>query len=650
VIRARFMAAIAHLNWPQFSLAALALACCAAGATDFAQSRYAGQWLRHPVYGDPSFDAFERLPGNPIHRGAPPFEWPVNGFLFHDPAGGADYVYVGDYGVGYLSQPSRCVLYRSTDGMRSWTNLGVVLHGEQEMFDRGGHTPDVSVLLDAGRYHMLYDWGETNFNAQGGLAYAWADKPEGPWHRAPEPVTRNTSLSKLLGRYQRTYAGTLIRRKHDWLIVAMMDAAPNSWALFGMTAPQPEGPWSERRLLRHVESDGFHPPLMEFFPAFVHGGFVYAPATSVALNRDFNALFRAPLERAAEEGAWELAQYGSFWHSEDTENEAYGLWGQTPSCSVSPQGTLHVMFNSRDTHGMGTVNLAQRQWNQPLRRSGFVLTGHQGPSFTCLRQTFRAFKLEASLRVHGTALLVWDYRGALGPNLPQSDATLHPLARTRFQALELSAAGWKLLRVDEQGHAAVLASGTATNRERWHVSLERRSDGSITLSADGRELWRTGTGPGEPEPDPGALGFWVEPHTHLSVDRFEVRGHPQPARLSYLGMEALLGAGENLNDWTELRATEFQYGLGLVTKRPAARVKWNVTGTRFTLWSPRGPDFGDVEVRADGRRVAVMNLHADRTHPSQPVWHSKPLRGPYHAIVLQARTGTLPVDCLECED
>lgn len=62
---------------------------------DFARSLSVDAWLRHPVYGDPSFDAFERLPENPIHRGAPPFEWPVNGFLFHDPVGGHDYVSIG---------------------------------------------------------------------------------------------------------------------------------------------------------------------------------------------------------------------------------------------------------------------------------------------------------------------------------------------------------------------------------------------------------------------------------------------------------------------------------------------------------------------------------------------------------------------------
>lgn len=628
----------------------LAVAIQSAGATDFARSRFVDAWLRHPVYGDPSFDAFERVPGNPIHRGTPPFEWPVNGFLFHDPVSGHHYIYVGDYTLGYGGRPSRCVLYRSTDGAQTWTNLGVVLQGDPTLFDKNGHTPDVSVVYDSEHYHMVYDWGELNFNAEGGLAYAWADKPEGPWQRAPQPITRNTTLPKLRGRYQRTYAATLIKRSHDWLIVAMMDAAPNAWALFTMTAPRPEGPWSERRLVRHVEGDDFHPPLLEFFPAFTHKGVLYAPATSVALNRNFNVLFQAPLERATEPGAWKIAQHGSLWHSEDVEQESYGLWGQTLSGCVDADGTLRAMFNSRDADGFGTVNLARRQWKQPLRERGFVLTGHQGPSFTCLRQTFRQFTLEATLRLRGTASLIWDYRGILGPNLPQSDATLHPLAKTRYQAVQLSPTGWQVIRVDEQGRSTTLASGPAPNHPTWQLNLQRQRDGGVTLRSGGKELWTSASDANITKDDPGAIGLWVEPHTHLSVEKFKIDGKSLPAKLSYLGLEALLGAGENLANWQEQSGPEFRYGIGLIAKQPQARVKWNVTGRRLTLWSPRGPDYGDAEIRVDGQRATVVNLYAAQPTPSQPVWTSKKLRGPFHGVVWQARTGLLPVNCLQVEN
>jgi hypothetical protein len=136
-------------------LAVLAAATTVDATTiDYAESRHADAWLRHSVYGDPSFDSFQRLPGNPIHRGTPPFEWPVNGFFFDDLISGNWFVFIGDYGKGYLKPPSRCVLYRSSDRGASWTNLGVVQQGDASMFDRGGHTPDASVVYADGRYQQ----------------------------------------------------------------------------------------------------------------------------------------------------------------------------------------------------------------------------------------------------------------------------------------------------------------------------------------------------------------------------------------------------------------------------------------------------------------------------------------------------------------
>jgi hypothetical protein len=619
-------------------------------AADYARSRYVDSWLRHPVFGDPSFDAFERIPGNPIHRGAPPFDWPVNGFLFRDPVSGHHYAYVGDYTLGYASKPSRCLLYRSEDGARTWTKLGVVLQGDPTMFDKGGHTPDVSVVYDAGRYHMVYDWGELDFNAEGGLAHAWAERPEGPWHRAPQPITRNTALPKLLGRYQRTYAATLVRRAHDWMILGMMDAAPNAWALFAMTAPQPEGPWSERRLVRHVEQERFHPPLMEFFPAFAHGGFVYAPSTSVALNRNFNVLFRAPIERATDPASWEVAQHGSLWHSDDVEHESFGLWGQTFSGCLEPDGTLRAMFNSRDASGLGTVNLAQRPWKRPLRERGFVLSGHQGPSLTCLRDAFGEFRLDANLNLRGTALLMWDYRGALGPDRPQSDATLHPLARTRFNAVELSPRGWRVIHVDARGSETRLAGGDDVSPTRWKIQLHRDRGGRVVFRNGERELWSGSANTNLGTPEAGVLGLWAGAHSHLSVDEFRVTGKPVPGRLNYLGTEALLGAGQNPGQWQERTNAVFRFGTGFVSKQPQALVKWNATGTRLTLWSPRGPEFGTAEVRVDGKLAAVVDLRAATPTASRPVWSSPVLRGAFHALVLQARDASLPVDSLEVGD
>ena len=616
-------------------------------SVDYAESRHVDSWLRHPVYGDPSFDSFERAPGNPIHRGSPPFEWPVNGFFFADPVSGNWYVYVGDYCRGYGACASRCLLYRSTDRDQSWQNLGPVLQGDAKLFDKNGHTPDVSVVFAEGRYHMVYDWGELNFNQEGGLAYAWAEKPEGPFHRAAQPITRNTTLTPLLGKYQRTYAATLVRRKSDWLIVGMMDSAPSSWALFTMTAPKPDGPYSERQLVRHVEADYYHPPLMEFYPAFAHDGYLYAPATSVALNRNFNVIFRASSERAAEPDAWKIFQHGSVWHAEDVENEFFGLWGQTLSGWVAANGTLQAMFNSRDAKGFGTVNLAHRPWKQPLRKRGFVLTGHEGPSFTCLRRAYGDFKMEATMHVRGVARLFWDYHGVLGPNVPQSDATLHPLMRSQYRAVELSNDGWRVVVVGKPGEETTLASGLVTNSLLWNLTLDRRADGTTRIRADGQKLWEDKGRTMGDETRPGTLGLMVEAHSYLSVERIHVSGQPTLARLIYLYTEALLGAGEKPANWQERRESTFRNGVGVVSHRENARVKWNVTGRRTTLWSPRGPEFGRAEVLVDGRSAGEIDLHTEQSATSQVVWTSATLPDGFHAVVLRATTGLLPVDCLE---
>jgi hypothetical protein len=613
---------------------------------DYAESRRAQAWLRHPVYGDPSFDGFERMPGNPIHRGSPPFEWPVNGFLFTDPVSGHWYVYVGDYGKGYMKPPSRCLLYRSSDRGGTWTNLGVVLQGDSHMFDRGGHTPDVSVVYADKCYHMVYDWGTANFNEEGGLAYAWAEKPEGPWHRAEQPITRNTALPKLLGRYHRTYSATLVRRAHDWLILAMMDDAPCGWAMFAITALNPDGPYGERRLVRNVEAGYYHPPLMEFMAAFTYGDYVYAPATSVALNRNFNVIFRAPLERADDPAAWSIFEHGSVWHSEDVENEFYGIWGQNFSGSVSRDGMLRVMFPSRDTQGRGTINLAERPWAKPLRHSGFVLTGHGGPSLTLLREAYDNFTLDTEFRLRGCARLLLDYGAPLNPDAPASDSTLHPIMSTRQTAVEFAPGEWRILQAGPTGREAAFATGTLPAGGRFAVHLEKNGD-ALALEVNHHELWtgRLPTGPALART--GVLGWRVETNTHLCVGQFRLRGEPKPARLTFGHLEALLGAADAPADWEARHDRAFRFGIGAVSRKTGAWAKWNFLGSDAQLWLPRGPEFGQVELRLDRQQVWILDLHAEVPAPSSVLWQSPNLSEDFHALVLISKSGRLPLDSLD---
>ena len=482
---------------------------------DYADVKWKDEWLQHPVLGGPSFDSFERMPGNPVWRGKPPLEWPVNGFFFIDPVSSDFFIYIGAYTTGYVGKPSSCLGLRSKDKGKTWQYLGTILAPDPSLFDKGGHTPDVSIAYEKGGadgkkpgvYHMIYDWGEADFNSEGGIAYARADKPEGPWVRSHEPITRNSTLPLMEGRYRRTYAATLIKRKSDWLITGMMDDAPHSWTLFVMTAASPEGPYSERKLVRDVRENYFHPPLLEFFPSFVHDGYIYAPATSVARNRNYGVMFRAPLEKATESTAWEVYQNGSIWHSEDKESEYEGLWGQTFSGQVDSKNILWAMAPSRDPDNLGTIHVVKRLWNKPYRERGFVLNAHSGPTLTLLRSAFGAFEISLQVNLKGTARLIWDYEGVLGPASPTSDAVIGKASRCSYSALEISENHWQIVTYGKEGKATIEVGEDWVSEAERRFVVRRNEVGNIRLDIDGKVAWRGSLGNQQGKLRASQIGF-----------------------------------------------------------------------------------------------------------------------------------------------
>ena len=623
---------------------------------DYADVKWRAEWLQHPVLGGPSFDSFERMPGNPVWRGKPPLEWPVNGFLFIDPVSSDFFIYIGAYTTGYISKPSSCLGLRSKDKGQTWENLGTILAPDPSLFDKGGHTPDVCVVYEKngpdsktpGVYHMIYDWGEADFNREGGIAYARADKPEGPWVRDPEPITRNSTLPLMEGRYRRTYAATLIKRKSDWLITGMMDDAPHSWTLFVMTASRPEGPYSDRKLVRDVRETYFHPPLLEFFPSFVYEGYIYAPATSVARNRNYGVMFRAPLEKATESNAWEVYQNGSIWHSEDKESEYEGLWGQTFAGQVDMKNVLWAMAPSRDPDNLGTIHVAKRFWNKPYRNHGFVLNAHAGPALTLLRSAFGEFEISVQVHLRGTARLIWDYEGLLGPASPTSDAMIGKAAGCSYSALEISETRWQIVTFDESGSSTMEVGEDWVSETERRFVVRRNEVGNIRLQIDDKVAWRGSLGNRQGKLKPSQIGLWLEPRTYLEVKQFIVTGESFPARFYFDAADALLGAGENKTHWNEhLEGVRSERGYSTINKDHMA--KWNVRGSRFTLWSPKGPAFGALELTINGVLKARINLNARKAIDSKPLWASEVMPLGDYAIILRPVQGVMVVDCLEVE-
>jgi hypothetical protein len=304
------------------------------------------------------------------------------------------------------------------------------------------------------------------------------------------------------------------------------------------------------------------------------------------------------------------------------------------------------MFPARDSQGRGTINLAQRPWNQPLRRRGFVLTGHQGPSLTLLRRAYDDFQLDAELQLRGEAEILLDYGAPLEPSAPSSDATLHALMRTRHTALALAPGAWRLAQRDAAGKETVVASARLPAAEHFAVRLARRS-GLLSVDVNRHTLWSGPLPVGPAHESTGVLGLRVGTNTHLRVSKFAIRGTARPAQFSFGANEALLGAAQPAAEWQPRRDPLFRFGNGVVSRKPTARAKWNVAGNRLRLWSPRGPEFGEVEVRLDGKVAAVLDLRSDRAEASRVIWESSNLEDGFHALALTTRNGRLPVDSLD---
>jgi hypothetical protein len=640
-------------------LSSLLIFAAYAGATDFSQGSQREAWLAHPVYGEASFDTFTHRAGNPILRGKAPHDWPVNGFLFEDPASGNWYSYIGHYGRNYTADvPMVCTVLRSTDRGATWEDLGPIFPDAPHTFEGEespeGHAPDVSVVFADGKYHLVYDWLTQStkwgdiFNPDSthnsGVGYAWAEKPEGPFHRSTKPVWTTRNQPALEGKYRRQYASTLIRRANDWLVLTLTDSGPHfGWAYLGRTAKDPEGPWSEAVLLLHPEGDTWHPPLLEFHPSFAHDGFLYAPATSVAMNRNVQAVFRAPLESAMDPDAWELHQLGSVWHAEPLENEHDGIWGQAFTGFVDREGIFNVLFPSRDPGGFGTINLASRSWKQPYNERGFVVSAHRGPSLALLKRAGVPKAMDIALEARGTVRIFWGATMPLGPDEPRSDASLHPLTRTRYQALELTQARWRLLTANDSGEIVATAEGTLAAVEKTTATLQWNDAGQLSLHFGDAKAWE-----GPFTATSGAFGLLLEPNSHVRVTKFAIDGDLGPATRRYLWSEGVLSAAQLATAWEVVKDNpHFTYGIGAVSVADAVTAKWNVEGTRIALFAPRGPEFGKAKLFIDGQHIADIDYGATAPESSALRFEKAGLAAGRHTVRIESTHGRIPLDVLE---
>ncbi len=650
---------------------------------DYAKTTLMHAWLRHPVLGDPSFDTFERL-SDAVHRGEPPYEWPVNGSLFRD-FDGTWYYYAGLYGYGYMGALSQFKIYRSRDKGASWEDLGL---GMEPGFAFEGDTtgsdgcPDVFLIWDEKRKKYLLtfdtatnDWTwELAHNPHGhrvdsGVAIAWADSPAGPFERVPHRIVSNRANYGLLGRWGRAYASCVVPRKNDYIAFCLVDSHQNyAWALSASTAPTAEGPWSLPRILLSCERPGYYPCPLEFFPVEVHGDKVLAHATSVAMNRNYQAVFEAPLERAHEAAAWRMTDDGNIWHAHDHPDEYVGIWGQTTHGFVDPDtGDYIVMHASRNEQDLGTLGLAHRPWDTP-HSDGFAFTAHCGASVSPLKAAYGPFALEAEFTCKGTIGFAFNYEGVLGPDDSCADSVPNDAAMSGYTAVRVcgnccsvvsvarSAIPLNAGQAPQQNAAGLRISTIRTVMPNTVVTTHARSfaEGNVTAlrilrdEAGRVSVWANGKPVCEKLPLPykvAPLALVAQPHSRLDCTRCEVEGEALPYTWSWNAVDAILGAGQRMPEKEEvapdaaLEADRWHRIPGGYVGEGRIAAKWNLHGCDFTVRFQKAPGFGCAGIWADGCFYGSVDLSGkgEATYPVNGLEN-----GP-HAIRVEPLAGRIAI-------
>jgi len=624
---------------------------------DYALLSNKNSWSHDYAFGSPSWDTFERFADNPVYRGRKGMEWPVNGFLFSDPVSGNWYLYIGEYQKNYrvdqntATRDFNCVIYRSEDRGKTWNRIGDLFATDMPCYDSIQiQVPDVMLTYSDGKYHMVFDWVSDHFNWSNpelsGIGYAEAGRPEGPFVVSKKPLKVNSQYRQkpILNRYWRMYAPMIIKRKNDWLLAYMMDTspAPRSWVLAVSTASKPEGPYTNTQIMLNPEKKTSYVPLMEYYPAFTHGEYIYFPATSVSINRNYQSIYRVKLQEATDPAKYELFRDGSLWHSENIENEYAGIWGQTFTGFIDNNDSIYVMFPSKDSNDYGTINLARASWKQLQRQKGFSFTANEGHSFSYIKNPADIESIDMEFKLDGTMHLIWDFHSPLDIlngwgkfSLEQSDAV--------YKEVVVNKSGWKINEFKQAKTS--IDSGKITNGNGIKISLRlKKVNGACVLSINDQKCWE-----GVLHNDPGIAGILLDPHSYLEVENFRVHGQKVKGFVTYGFYRALVNAGNQDSDWIFKKEAVFLHGEGAVSKKDSSFAKWNFDGKGFELFSPKGPMYGSINIYLDGKFLQNISLKNPLETGSSLVFKVSGARKKRHTVLIESLDGLLPVDCINIE-
>jgi hypothetical protein len=623
---------------------------------DYALLLQKNDWSHHYAYGSPSWDTFERFSNNPIYRGSKGMEWPVNGFLFTDSLSKNWYLYIGEYKENYQTDKDsvttdvNCVIYKSIDKGKTWNKLGDLFPKNMLCYDsKRIQVPDVMVTYSDGKYHMVFDWLTNHFDwlhaEDTGIGYAVSDKPEGPFLVSKIPIKYSSQYkdAPLLNRYWRMYAPMIIKRKDDWVLAYMMDiVGGGSWALAVSTATKPEGPYSEAKIIMNVEKKTGFSPLQEFFPSFTHDGYVYFPATSVSINRNYQSIYRAKIENMTNADKYETFKKGALWHPENTENEYSGIWGQTFTGFIDDKDSIYVMFLSKDPQNFGTINLAKASWKNLDRKNGFNLNANEGNSFTYIKKVIDVKAIDMKFKLDGTMRILLDFNSPIDVQNSWGKFSLNQKGAD-YKEIVINKSTWEINVYDPKNGIIRVDSGKIQKWDSNENSVQlKKVNGKYTLSINEKKCWV-----GTLKNASGLIGIALDPHSHLYANNFVVEGTNKKGYVTHGFYEALVNAGNRESDWDFKNEKFFLYSKGAVSKKKSSFAKWNFDGKAFELLSPLGPLFGKINIYLDGKLLTKLTLKKQKIVKSKAIFKSAESIMGNHSLYIECLDGLLPLDCIK---
>lgn len=126
----------------------------------------------------------------------------------------------------------------------------------------------------------------------------------------------------------------------------------------------------------------------------------------------------------------------------------------------------------------------------------------------------------------------------------------------------------------------------------------------------------------------------------VGVDAFEISGSAYPGSVRIEDDDTRLGFG---GLWSLVDTASASGSTWRQTTSRGSTARLDFTGDRVALRAPKGPGFGDVEVRLDGVLVDTIDLSAPAALPSAVVWDSGVRAIASHSVEVKVVSSAAPV-------